>query len=774
MLGSLKARVAQRRTLLVCAVAAYVALVALPDLPRPLVPGFDNSWIMGMSMAHAQELEPGKGIIWTYGPLGYLALPDPAFVSGVPALLFRLSICLVWAGALARLLLALESWTLVADVGFVFAAVGATFPATLPTGLVELLELAIVTVALIPFARRSRVSSLDWYVLAVLAGVAALVKTNLAVEAGGLLLVVLAIALYRSRPLTRSTKLHAAAALLACPLTALVLYVVVTGHLLSFWEYVRQSLEMASSYSEAQSQPGPLWQAALAVASLAALFAGLPLIAENARALAPGLIPAALVAYFLFKHGFVCQDLHAAPFQAKLALAALFPFVCAGAARDRRAVAVFLALTLFLGFCVVSEGYPGTPVEVVRHFKLEVARRSAAAYLDWPRWWRDLRARGEASLAPLRMGEHYQRLIGQGSVDAMPGNIAQVRANGWNWRPRPIFQSHSVQSAVLDRINARRILGSRAAEFVVLRWEPVRPRNLFFDDPLSWQALLNCYDLVLSSSQALLLERRATPRFGQPLPIGSARAHFDEPIEIPRRDGLVLMAVDIRPSVWGRLKNLLFRIDPIYYQAAYDSGEKVAGQVKRATLPGGVIINQLPRGLSEINSLLRSGAASQDRVRWVRFYTGGPAQYGPDISVRWSYLPWPPSAGVFQPPPESARVLLWSPGDAADQSSFSVDLGPSLGRFETLVVRARFKEAGRVSLSFGQEAEGRELEGYVPENDRWFDVYIHGGHNEFWNAGHGTRIRVDAASIRIAGIWGIAGPVPASAPDFQFVPAPPP
>ena len=39
-----------------------------------------------------------------------------------------------------------------------------------------------------------------------------------------------------------------------------------------------------------------------------------------------------------------------------------------------------------------------------------------------------------------------------------------VKANGWRWRPRPVFQSYQACGAVLDRWNAEHLEGAGAPD----------------------------------------------------------------------------------------------------------------------------------------------------------------------------------------------------------------------------------------------------------------------------------------------------------------------
>ena len=55
----------------------WVAVAALPTPPALLGIGLDASWGYALNIAHTQHLVFGKDVAFTYGPLGYLTVPDP-------------------------------------------------------------------------------------------------------------------------------------------------------------------------------------------------------------------------------------------------------------------------------------------------------------------------------------------------------------------------------------------------------------------------------------------------------------------------------------------------------------------------------------------------------------------------------------------------------------------------------------------------------------------------------------------------------------------------
>src|SRR5689334_18371342 len=57
------------------ALVAYIALIAVVVRVHPVSAGLDASWAFGLNEAAAKGRIFGRDLAFTYGPLGYLALP---------------------------------------------------------------------------------------------------------------------------------------------------------------------------------------------------------------------------------------------------------------------------------------------------------------------------------------------------------------------------------------------------------------------------------------------------------------------------------------------------------------------------------------------------------------------------------------------------------------------------------------------------------------------------------------------------------------------------
>ena len=270
-------------------------------------------------------------------------------------------------------------------------------------------------------------------------------------------------------------------------------------------------------------------------------------------------------------------------------------------------------------------------------FNLRAARIWVPAYLQLEQTRMNLENAGNANIAKLRLDDRFRRIIGRGTVDAVPWEIAQVRANRWSWRPRPVFQPYQACRPSLDQLNADYLESSRAPDFIVLGWGDIDFRHQFLSDPRSWRAMLDWYDLTLATNDKLLLRRRSTPRFRKPQDVGYTSARWNEEIVVPQDQALILMSVDIHRTAYGTLTGLLFRNAPTYATVTYRSGVKLRWRAVASNIVAGFPISSFAQDLGDIAALW-NGQPPADRVASIHFEGDDSGQYADDLVVHWIHL----------------------------------------------------------------------------------------------------------------------------------------
>jgi len=785
------------RTLSLVCLLALILFIVVPTVPPPVGPGFDPSWIWGLNMAHSSGLIFGPQIVFTMGPLGYLVYPT--FPEAEPWAFFAFA----WGfGAITAYALV----QVIREKGLALAwlYIAIFWLCSIPLiPRVERVTIATVALSLSVALRLKAKPWCDLGLLYFLAALALLIKPTLAVPP-------LAIAIYFSvlvawQSSSRGLSPWRPIVLLALSFAAWLIGLswASNGTLRDLGSYLYGSMEIVNGYSEARALAGTLWVAVLAVASTGALFTLVPLISRESRRMALGFVPLGVLTFLSFKEAMVREDGHCLFFQFELALFALLLLAFADTLRSRIVIGQFSVLCITLGVLVQYAMWP--PIFQYQWDRLTGRElvRDLRGFLDWPNTARTLGLMSEQALAPARIPPEFAfaPLLAGKSVAAVPSQIDLIRANHLKWQPLPVMQTDSAYTAALDAMNADQLAGSHAPQEILLSWTSVDGHHPFYESPRTWQELFNHYDLQLTAPDLYVLKHRVKPRFDSPVPAGESETQWRKSVTVPPvgDDEILLMQADIRQSLKGALWAVLLRAPGIYLDATLRSGEVARSRLVRRVLNGGVIVSEWPKGLGDtVPMFLGDALLQRERVASIVFRADVPDHFRSSIRIHWlrlkvprpGSLPAAPSLrltrlwGAGDPPPAVLNAELHKERDWLAVKSQNVDpqcvfkLGPDLGLYKTIMIRAKYQVNDRIDLFFGPQINGRGVAGFVPVSGIWIDAYFNVAGNPYWSAEHGSALRFDPMSelgvnttVQLGGIWGSPDSLPSADAAFFAMPA---
>jgi len=161
----------------------------------------------------------------------------------------------------------------------------------------------------------------------------------------------------------------------------------------------------------------------------------------------------------------------------------------------------------------------------------------------------------------------------QGSVDVYPWDQAVVLAHGWDYQPRPVFQSYVAFTTELSEINAAFLRSPSAPDSILFDVKYIQGFPAMEEDAASWPELLTRYDLKDARGQMLLLQKSDSPRKYQIVEGETLTAQFGDTIDVPVRGELVWAKIDVQPSLLGRAMDALYKLPPVAMFIARGSGE---------------------------------------------------------------------------------------------------------------------------------------------------------------------------------------------------------
>jgi hypothetical protein len=536
--------------------SVWTAAIAVAAWPvHTIVPGLGGDWGWVSTLAYAFEhgLTFGQGIVWTYGPLGFL---DTWYG---PTLYYGDVFALSWLfAAVVQLLLA----------GTLLIALRRVFPLPLAA------LLAAVTLAFIPDAPLAL--GLAWSVLlltrerggvtlplalGLLSGIMVLGKLS---QGGELLLLAVLALLVAAR---RRDALAFAGGALATAATGWL----ATGQTpADVWPYVRNGLELLAGYAAAMGRPGlaaHAWTipAALALAAFALVLAwDLARAAPTRRRGVGLLLLCSVYLAFAFKEGFVLDDeVHIETYFGDV----LVVFALLALPGWRRALPLTGLAAGVLAFTAVAGGNAALRmVDPYANAKAAVDQlRVLGSAAERERIAVDLRARIRYLYG---VDPRLLTAIGKRSTMLWPYLYGEVAwAYGLNLRPLPSLEPYATYTPRLDRLGAQALADDDTAPARILRAAMAAApaldgRHPAFEAPLTTLAIFCRYRQVAAAGPWQLLAR-APDRCGAPRRLAATSARWGEPVDVPaprRRDAVLLARIDgAREQGLERLLSLALR-----------------------------------------------------------------------------------------------------------------------------------------------------------------------------------------------------------------------
>ncbi|MBI1789052.1 MAG: hypothetical protein HYR60_16090 [Acidobacteria bacterium] len=590
-----------RHTFLTLLLLAWLAAVLCPlDAPRHS-DTTDRSWIFAINSAAARHAVWGRDLIWTWGPLGYLANPLPigsnlskataAQAAAWAAMMLALG-WLAWSGRAGALHLA--CFAAAATAARACFPLFLSFP-ELGIGAVGLdYYLVFVELLLLSIAGVVTAWAVPYALALAAAAVLCLVKLNAGV------LALSAVAVFAA--MKRSVR----AALWAPPFVVGA-YLLHSASFSDFFGYLRGGYELFSGYSMTMGLPGALadcyWAMALV---LLTVLLGAVLRSRLLWMYLPPLFAA-------FKHGFVRQDSHVLLFYAFVAVPAGLLLLFADSARLRRKQTAAAALTMLLAWTLA-----------VRPHLTERPRLAA------PR-------SPEPSLESAPLSPAMRQLIGGQTVGFLFPSFAYASEERLNYTPFPVVQTYSAYTSWLDRRNAAQLVGGEP-RYMVADWSAIDGRHPLADSPETWLALYQWYEVAMQGEHRLLLRRRDRPRFERVESLQRTRARPGDSIRLPDARGPLLLRIGLELNTRGKLAKILFRVPEVSMALWTASGRAHVFRVAPGVLGDRLLVNVLPGNLGDLARCLGGESWGEPIVR-AALLGPGLRYFEPETEVEFLTIP---------------------------------------------------------------------------------------------------------------------------------------
>jgi hypothetical protein len=587
----------------------------------------DHSWMQAMGHFYHTDAQAGTDYVFTYGPLGFFATEaydGPLYWQRYAwELAVKLAAAVVIVAALARLpgrgLTLLGAALVIVFVPYHFDTI-------------YQVTLLAAGVLLIDGACRNRPAAL--IVVPLLALLAMTKFTYFLLALWSALLAELAARLKGYRGWLSPLPLYLIA--------ALAVWLFCGQNPLHLWAYCRNSWEVSQGYGEAMAVSGETFDVGLAVVTMSLAVLLLALAAGRNRRSVFHVMCVLLLGPGLFlgwKHGLIRHDGH--------------PFIFFG-------MAMFVALLLSRLLEPATSGLTGMALGGLLACSvagtLLTADRVKPDFFQW-NLIDQTKANLTAALSPRARKDELEadrarqeeewRLdrvraeVGGASLDELSCAQGVVLLNGFNWHPRPVFQSYTAYTPALLRLNADFFRSDAAPEYLLISFSPVDGRLGAMEDSLALLEILRRYHPVVAEKEFVLFRR--VPSGGETAPpqpevVCRRTIHFGEYVslaDVP--DEYQFLSLRVTPSPRGQVWGALFKRDRLFLDLRTASGATLERRRLVPAMAGeGFLINPLVDTTADFVRLY--GTSGGDRVVSFRV-TPDSGDFQGEIEMTVSALP---------------------------------------------------------------------------------------------------------------------------------------
>ncbi len=538
--------------------AFILAIFSLPvGFAYTVNTSLDGSWVRALNMAIKNNLVFGRDIVFTYGPLAYFSTRNTQYIHDIYLFTADVFLCACFYYVSLQLISKYKGWFIILFVAeFYFK--GYEYAASL-------------FLFFIVFTILNLKNNFNNYFEIIACGICGVVvffvKVNYGLVALPIMIFIAILSLIRNRK-----------SFLIFLGTVSVVFTVIYTHVnVDIANFIRYSLPMISCYNEAmqitiKSSDSPFISVVIyfVIFFIAILFyywqkreKKSPLLVQLST-----ILLLTLMLFLAYKNGFTRADGHTQGFFTLLPLFTVFAIFLFDLA-EYKSAKIACILIIFMSDLNVDlpHGSEGMGfINRVTVFHTYNYFKTAFKKLD------------EIPVNELKIPDDKLQLVGKSTIDIFPIDIAIMQLNNMNYFPRPIMQTYSAYSPVLDSLNAAHFYKNNRPEFAMLKMGYIDNRYVAWDEPLTHAMLRLNYkyvdyislnkDTALVNSDASYMLLKSIPgvqKYPKFEKIQETTINFEDTVHFDFKDDTpIYMSVDIQPTVMGKLKSIIYQAPVLY------------------------------------------------------------------------------------------------------------------------------------------------------------------------------------------------------------------
>ncbi len=225
--------------------------------------------------------------------------------------------------------------------------------------------------------------------------------------------------------------------------------------------------------------------------------------------------------------------------------------------------------------------------------------------------------------------DSLRKAIGHKSADIFPWNIQFLYENRINFVPRPIFQSYSAYTRVLENMNFAHYLSQRAPEYVFYQYVAVDNRYPLFDEPKVHLSLKYNYRLVdtfhVQGLLMALLERKKGTQNVDLVPV--RKYEFQMRDSLPASDD-IFYEIDVRYSIIGKMHSVIKNAPELRIRLQHENGQQNDYKIGAKLLQSGIFGARFMNSTYDFVRWMQDSTSAQlSKIRCFRLGAKHPSQF---------------------------------------------------------------------------------------------------------------------------------------------------
>ncbi|MBN3039158.1 MAG: hypothetical protein JW869_07085 [Candidatus Omnitrophica bacterium] len=612
-----------------------VFVFSFPAIAGPIKSGLDDSWRYALNYFFSHNIQFGKDVVFTYGPLGFLWHLRPVGNNLFWGMLFYVITHALLVATVTYLIFYLHREMHISTMSFYLSLTVVTIY------YLWTIWLLLIVLLLITYDQSRK--SIFLICLCIYSFVFLLMKPQLGIFATIFLVPYLTLALIRERKYK----------------TFLLSVTTIAFGYLSGWflmyhdfkglgRYLFSTWELIEGYSSAMAlHPGHNLSLYFFVCLISVgLFSVFYLKEKKVYYVSTiFLLPALLQ----FKYSFTRQGYGHLAFFFNFVIIYIFIILLQPIAPKKKIRFCFFWYIILSFFFALSVMDVHTISGMLKRASLPAQKKTLEGYknlyhaVNLRYYGEKLKDLSQSNLADEKLPQKMLGLIDGHTVDIYPWNLTYVAANDLNWRPRPVFQSYFAYTPKLDEYNYNFFTSEDAPLYIIWVSERAKgpigsidKRYLLNDEPKTILQIFDSYEPVFSDKRTVLFKRKKAKTFKKPATLDTKSCRWGQWIEVPDFEHSVIRAkTGFKRTLKAKVKKFIWKEKEALIEYKLKNGRIIKHRLVSENVISGIwahpYVKEVPGTLNDGSNNFFNG----ETVEEIRLSCKGKDVFEPSFDLVW-------------------------------------------------------------------------------------------------------------------------------------------